>query len=126
MPIALILTIYPQEQASVPPHLNRATHAALLHLIAEADADLAQRLHDDDRSKPFTVSNVLGLPTATPRGTPVTVTPAQRYELRTTHHAPRTTHHTSRTTHHAPRITWYHSCERTSRTVSCEALRAGR
>jgi CRISPR-associated endoribonuclease Cas6 len=84
MPIALILTVYPQEQVRVVPHLNRATHAALLRLIAEADADLAQRLHDDDRSKPFTVSNVLGLPTATPRGTPVTVTPEQRYELRIT------------------------------------------
>lgn len=84
MPIALILTLYPQEQVCVSPHLGRFTHAALLRLIAEADAALAERLHDDDRSKPFTVSNLLGLPTSTPRGTPVTVTPEQRYDLRLT------------------------------------------
>jgi CRISPR-associated endoribonuclease Cas6 len=61
MPLALVFTIRPQVAREVPASLGRATHAAVLRLIAAADPELAERIHDDEGRKPLTVSNVLGL-----------------------------------------------------------------
>lgn len=61
--------------------MGRLTYSAILRLIAAADGALAQQLHDDDRVKPLTVSNVLGLDT---RGPEVAITPAHDYGLRVT------------------------------------------
>ncbi len=81
MPTALMCTLRPAAAATVPANLSRATHAAVLHLIGAADADLATRIHNDDGPKPLTVSNVLGMPRT---GTHVAVSPTQTYGLRVT------------------------------------------
>ncbi|HWQ11201.1 MAG TPA: CRISPR system precrRNA processing endoribonuclease RAMP protein Cas6 [Roseiflexaceae bacterium] len=81
MPTALVLIIRPAAAGDVQPDLARAAHAAVLRLIATANADLAARLHDDDGPKPLTVSNLIGL---TPRGRVAAVTPDRTYWLRLT------------------------------------------
>nr|PZN30350.1 MAG: CRISPR-associated endoribonuclease Cas6 [Chloroflexota bacterium] len=85
MPTALVLTIRPAVAGDVPADLARAAHAAVLRLIAAADAGLAARLHDGEGPKPLTVSNVLGL---APRRGHVPVTPERAYHLRVTLLAP--------------------------------------
>lgn len=81
MPIALMWNLRPLVATSVPSSLGRATHAALLRLIAAADPALAERLHDDVAVRPLTVSNVLGLPG---RGKTSSVQPDRDYGLRIT------------------------------------------
>jgi CRISPR-associated endoribonuclease Cas6 len=81
MPCALVLTIRPTAAVPVPLHLNRATHAAILRLIGQSDAAVADRLHANDAIKPLTVSNVLGLER---RGKTVPVSPERSYTLRLT------------------------------------------
>ncbi|MBP8251774.1 MAG: CRISPR system precrRNA processing endoribonuclease RAMP protein Cas6 [Herpetosiphon sp.] len=61
MPTALIFNLRPSRATTVAAHLGRATHAAILRLIAEHDPDLATTIHEGDGAKPLTVSNVLGL-----------------------------------------------------------------
>ncbi len=61
MPSAIVYTISPLRAGSVPASLGRATHAAVLRLIRDADSALAARVHDEDGLKPLTVSNVSGL-----------------------------------------------------------------
>jgi len=46
---------------TLPPHLGRASHAAFLRLIAQAEPDLAERLHAPDERRPFTCSNLWGV-----------------------------------------------------------------
>jgi CRISPR-associated endoribonuclease Cas6 len=81
MPTALVFTLRPAAAAQVSGGLGRATHAAILRLIAAGDAALAERLHDENGVRPFTVSNVLGL---NRRGPAVGVTPERDYGLRVT------------------------------------------
>jgi CRISPR-associated endoribonuclease Cas6 len=64
MPIAVVATLQPVAAAQVPTMLARAAHAALLREVAAQDAGLAARLHDAEGPRPFTVSNVIGLPRA--------------------------------------------------------------
>lgn len=80
MPRAIVYTISPARPASVPSSLGRATHAAFLRLIRDADPGLAARIHDDEGVKPLTVSNVIGLGA----GKFTQVDPARRYGLRVT------------------------------------------
>ncbi len=61
MPTAMVYIIRPLQAGSVPSSLGRATHAAILRLIREADPDLAATIHDEGGVKPLTVSNVQGL-----------------------------------------------------------------
>jgi len=61
MPTAIVYTVSPTHAASVPANLGRATHAAVLRLIRDADPALAARLHDEEGVKPLTVSNLSGL-----------------------------------------------------------------
>lgn len=61
MPSAIVFTISPVHEGSVPANLGRATHAAVLRLIRAANPPLAAQLHDDEGVKPLTVSNVSGL-----------------------------------------------------------------
>lgn len=83
MPVALMFAIRPVAAAQVPPTLARAAHAAVLREIAAQDAALAARLHDDEQGpRPFTVSNVIGLPRG--RGEQVLVDPAHGCRLRVT------------------------------------------
>lgn len=80
MPSAIVYTLQPLRAARVPANLGRATHAAVLRLIRDADPALAERVHDDEGLKPLTVSNVLGLGP----GKQVEVTPERTYGLRVT------------------------------------------
>ena len=81
MPTALVLELRPHEAGTVPAHLGRSAHAAVLRLLAETSAELARRLHDEEGPKPFTVSNVLGLDA---RGATADVVPEHVYGLRVT------------------------------------------
>ncbi len=58
--MAAVLTLKPERTATLPPYLGRATHAAFLKLVAEQDPALAQRLHEPNQERPFTVSDVWG------------------------------------------------------------------
>jgi len=85
MPTACMCTLRPADAHAAPASLARATHAAVLRLIAAADPALAARLHDDEGLKPITVSNVLGLAA---RGPTAEVSPKREYGLRVTLLAP--------------------------------------
>jgi len=60
VPLSLVVSLEPQEEAELPANLGRALHAALLRLVDEASPALASALHDDDGPRPFTVSNLWG------------------------------------------------------------------
>jgi CRISPR-associated endoribonuclease Cas6 len=81
MPTACVFTLRPVVGHSAPASLTRATHAAVLRLVAAADPALAARLHDDEGLKPITVSNVLGMAA---HGSTVEVSPEREYGLRVT------------------------------------------
>ncbi len=81
MPTALIFTLRPDREAVVPSNLGRATHAAILRLIAKDDPELAENIHENDGPKPLTVSNVHGLRR---RGASAQVSTSTTYHLRTT------------------------------------------
>lgn len=57
---SLVLTLRPRETRELPPMLGRAAHRALLHTIAERDAALAEKLHDENAARPFTCSSLMG------------------------------------------------------------------
>lgn len=80
MPSAIVYSLTPANQASVPSSLGRATHAAVLRLIRDADPALAAQIHDDEGVKPLTVSNVGGLGP----GKFTRVEPGRSYTLRVT------------------------------------------
>lgn len=79
MPTAIVLTLRPRAASNLPAHLGRASHAALLGILAERDANLAQQLHDQQGLKPFAVSDLLGAP---PRRDGRVVDPGHTYSLR--------------------------------------------
>lgn len=60
MPTSLALTLTTDHPLTLPPHLGRASPAPFLRLVARADADLAERLHDPDERRPFTCSTLWG------------------------------------------------------------------
>jgi CRISPR-associated endoribonuclease Cas6 len=62
---SLVLTLHVAEPATVARHVGPASHGVLLRMIADADPDLAERLHRADHQRPFTCSTLLG---GTPRG----------------------------------------------------------
>ncbi|MFC1960711.1 CRISPR system precrRNA processing endoribonuclease RAMP protein Cas6 [Chloroflexota bacterium] len=64
--LALVITVQPQESASVPGHLGRAVHAQLLRWLDAADSSLAQHWHDTDGPKPYTCSTLVGARRNTP------------------------------------------------------------
>lgn len=57
---SLVLILETERPVTLPPYLGRASHAAFLRMIAEADAGLAERLHAPDERRPFTCSDLLG------------------------------------------------------------------
>ena len=58
--LSLVLSVRPLEKVSLPSALGRAAHAALLKRIAARDAALADSLHVEGGTRPFTVSSLLG------------------------------------------------------------------
>ncbi len=57
---SLVLTLETEQTLTLPPFLGRASHGALLRLVAEDDPDLAERLHAPDARRPFTCSTLWG------------------------------------------------------------------
>ncbi len=60
MIVSLVLTLRPMRPAVLPAHLGRASHAAFLRLVSDADPALAERLHAPDVRRPFTCSTLMG------------------------------------------------------------------
>lgn len=58
--LSLVLTLCPKEQVALPSALGRAAHAALLRAIEERDAPLAESLHAQGGTRPFTCSPLRG------------------------------------------------------------------
>lgn len=58
--LSLVLSVRPLEKVSLPSALGRAAHAALLKRIAARDAALADSLHVEGGTRPFTVSSLRG------------------------------------------------------------------
>jgi len=58
VPLSVVFTLQPTEEATLPAHLGRATQAWWLQQVRERDAALARRLHEPNATRPFTVSNV--------------------------------------------------------------------
>lgn len=81
MPTALILALQPTEAARVPANLSRSLHAWFLGQVARSDPTLAERLHQENTLRPFTITNLREL-----SGTTATlkVSPEQTYTLRLT------------------------------------------
>ncbi len=82
MLLAAVITVTPTEPVSVPASLARAAHAWLLKRIGDVDATLAERLHEGETPRPFTVSNLWGAGRA--REGQVTLEPERTYWLRFT------------------------------------------
>jgi len=59
---SLVLTLTTCRPLTFPPYLGRASHAAFLRLIGQADPELAGCLHDSDQRRPFTCSTLWGAP----------------------------------------------------------------
>ena len=81
MPTARVFTLRPERPAEVATATGRAAHAAVLDLIASADAALAAKLHHDERVKPLTVAGLTGLGGPGPAAR---VDPGRAYGLRVT------------------------------------------
>ena len=60
MLLAVVLEIMSKRSVSLPSHLGRANHAAILHHMAKVDPALIKQVHDTDDVKPLTSSSVLG------------------------------------------------------------------
>jgi len=57
---SLVIQLFPESDIVLPATLGRHAHAALLGMINQVDAELAQRVHDETGEKPFTVSPLQG------------------------------------------------------------------
>ncbi|HEY75212.1 MAG TPA: CRISPR system precrRNA processing endoribonuclease RAMP protein Cas6 [Thermoflexia bacterium] len=60
MIVSLVLTLRAERPVVLPAYLGRASHAAFLRLVDQADAALAERLHAPDARRPFTCSPLMG------------------------------------------------------------------
>lgn len=78
---SLVMILKVEQPTTFPPYLGRASHAAFLRLIAEADPGLAQRLHAPDERRPFTCSDLWGVRR---RRDEMVLTPEQEVFLRYT------------------------------------------
>jgi CRISPR-associated endoribonuclease Cas6 len=62
--LSLVITLKskstPDQDKSLPRWWGRAAHALLLDLVREGDPSLAERLHRDNQTRPFTVSTLMG------------------------------------------------------------------
>ena len=58
--LSALIVLRAEESVMVPGNLARATHAWFLDRVRRVDARLADRLHEPDQERPFTVSNLWG------------------------------------------------------------------
>lgn len=56
MPFSLLVQSYPQQDLPVEYLQGHLLHAMLFHVLEEFDPDLAERLHQDNCYRPFTIS----------------------------------------------------------------------
>lgn len=56
MPFSLVVQSVPHTDVSLSSVQGHLLHALFFHLIGQIDHDLAQRLHEQNRSRPFTLS----------------------------------------------------------------------
>jgi CRISPR-associated endoribonuclease Cas6 len=57
---SLVVQLFPEGDVVLPATLGRHAHAALLGMVKQVDEGLAQRVHDGQGEKPFTVSPLQG------------------------------------------------------------------
>lgn len=67
MPYALVLPLRPCASMPLPAALNECAHAAFFALLAQADADVATRLHGMEERKPFTLCPLFARQDGEPR-----------------------------------------------------------
>lgn len=60
MLLSAVFTLQPQQPASLPVDQGRAVHGLFFDWLRQADAALAQQVHDAEGPKPFTVSSLRG------------------------------------------------------------------
>ncbi|MCS7222129.1 MAG: CRISPR system precrRNA processing endoribonuclease RAMP protein Cas6 [Anaerolineae bacterium] len=82
MLIACVLTVQPEAPVTLSVDLGRATHAWFLSQIRRVDSALAERLHEPNTTRPFTVSALREVGPAI--GGQVALTPERQYWLRVT------------------------------------------
>ena len=58
MPIAIVLTLTPADNVTLPAFLGRAVHAWFLEQVQDVNPALAQALHTANVRRPFTVSSL--------------------------------------------------------------------
>jgi CRISPR-associated endoribonuclease Cas6 len=86
MLVSWVITLQPEEAVTVPIDLGRATQAWFLTQVQQADPALAQRLHEPNAPKPFTVSALRG--TGPGSQGQVVLKPEREYWLRATSFEP--------------------------------------
>ena len=86
MLISWVITLQPTEPATVSIDLGRATHSWFLSQVRRTDPALADRLHEPNAARPFTVSALRGAGPAS-QGQ-VTLAPEREYWLRVTSFEP--------------------------------------
>jgi len=86
MLISVVIKLAIEKPSTVPIDLGRATHAWFLTQVRQADPALAERLHEPNAPRPFTVSALRGL--GRPSGGQVTLEPGQEVWLRVTSFEP--------------------------------------
>jgi CRISPR-associated endoribonuclease Cas6 len=62
MLLSAVIRLRAAQPAAIPATQGRALQAAFLRWVQEADTCQAQRLHDENGLKPYTVSNLFGAP----------------------------------------------------------------
>lgn len=90
---SLVLTLTVDHPLTLPPYLGRASHAAFLRLISDADPELAERLHASNEQRPFTCSSLWGAPR---RGGSLSLDPETPVFLRYTGLTAEISHHLQR------------------------------
>jgi CRISPR-associated endoribonuclease Cas6 len=80
--LAAVIFLSPLYPATISANLGRAVHAWFLGQVQRADPALAERLHEPNRPRPFTVSSLRGVGPATEGK--IALTPKRDYWLRVT------------------------------------------
>ena len=57
---SFLVYLKPHTVARISRHAGRSLHGLFMNLVAQANAELADRLHSPMPAKPFTVSTLLG------------------------------------------------------------------
>lgn len=83
MPLALVLKLQPTTEATVPSFLGRAAHAWFLDQLRQQDARLSRKYHENNQSRPFTVSS-LWCPGIRPKNGLLHLSPRRMCYLRVT------------------------------------------